>query len=99
MHSEPLDPKTIAVARESEPESVVKEEGRNCLMKVVAATIFGTGCGALTAFVGLYLWTIFGNRRPVVPEEFAVQQMDVKYKKVVVLDKAIEDDNGKNVDV
>ncbi|KAA0045070.1 hypothetical protein IC582_020333 [Cucumis melo] len=99
MHSEPLDPKTIAVARESDPESVVKEEGKNCLMKVVAATIFGTGCGALTAFVGLYLWTIFGNRRPVVPEEFAVQQMDVKYKKVVVLDKAIEDDGSRNADV
>lgn len=98
MHSEPLDPKTIAIAKESEPESVVKE-GKNCFMRVVAAMIFGTGCGALTAFVALYLWTIFGNRRPVVPEEFAVQQMDVvKYKKVVGLDKAIED-GKKNVDV
>ncbi|XP_038880893.1 L-type lectin-domain containing receptor kinase VIII.1-like [Benincasa hispida] len=99
MHSEPLDPKTIVIAKESEPESVVREEERkNCLMRVVAAMIFGTGCGALTAFLGLYLWTIFGNRRPVVPEEFAVQQIDVKYKKVV-LDKAIEDDGKKKVDV
>lgn len=92
MHSEPLDPKTITVAKESEPQSVVKE-GKNCLMRVVAAMIFGTGCGALTAFVALYLWTIFGNRRPVVPEEFAV------YKKVVVLDKPTEDDGNKKVDV
>lgn len=97
MHSEPLDPKTIAIAKELEP--VVKEEGKNCFMRVVAAMIFGTGCGALTAFVALYLWTIFGNRRPVVPEEFAGQQMDVKYEKVVVLDKAIEDDGKKKVDV
>ncbi|KGN51139.1 hypothetical protein Csa_009321 [Cucumis sativus] len=58
MHSQPLDPKTIVVARESEPKSDVIEEGKNCLMKVVATTIFGTGCKALTTFVGLYLWTI-----------------------------------------
>ncbi|XP_022966607.1 L-type lectin-domain containing receptor kinase S.4-like [Cucurbita maxima] len=100
MHSEPLDPKSIAISKESEPQNVVKE-GNNCFMRVVAAMIFGTGCGALTAFVALYLWTIFGNRRPVAPEELAVQQMDVvKYKKVVVLDKAMEDNNGKKeVDV
>ncbi|XP_022977350.1 L-type lectin-domain containing receptor kinase IV.4-like [Cucurbita maxima] len=98
MHSEPLDPKTIAIARESEPQIVVKD-GKNCLMRVVAGMIFGTGCGALTAFVALYLWTIFGHRRAVVPEEFAMQQMDVKYEKVVVLDKGIEDYGKTKVDV
>jgi hypothetical protein len=53
---------------------------------------FGAACGALAAFTVLYLWTIFGNRRPVAPEEFSMQPMDCEYKKVqIVVDKAFED--------
>lgn len=91
MHSEPLDPE--AYAKDSKIPRVQKR--KDCLMRVLAAMIFGAGCGALAAFTGLYLWTIFGNKRPVVPEEYAtqVQSVDFEYKKVkIVVDKvAIED--------
>lgn len=88
MHSEPLDPQ--AFAKSSKHLRVQKR--KDCLIRVLAAMIFGAACGALAAFIGLYLWTIFGNRRPVVPEEYAVQPVGFEYKKVkVVVDKAIKD--------
>ncbi|KAL1330896.1 hypothetical protein HN51_048134 [Arachis hypogaea] len=98
MHSEPLDPKVLVKTSSKGKNPVVNNKPRNddCILKVLSAMIFGTGCGALTAFVVLYLWTIFGgNRRPVVPEE-CVMQHDVEYRKVkiVVDNKTIED--GKN---
>ncbi|KAB1224288.1 L-type lectin-domain containing receptor kinase VIII.2 [Morella rubra] len=88
MHSEPLDPK--AFAKSTKTSAVQKRS--DCFYRVLAAMIFGAACGALSAFTVLYLWTIFGNRRPVVPEEFAMQPTDYEYEKVkVVVDKAIED--------
>lgn len=88
MHSEPLDPKVLVKTTET---PVVKPRS-DCILRVLAAMIFGTGCGALAAFVVLYLWTIFGNRRPVVPEECVMQPVDVEYRKVkIVVDKTIED--------
>jgi hypothetical protein len=54
--------------------------------------VFGAGCGALAAFTVLYLWTIFGNRRPVVPEECVMKPVDFEYKKVnIVVDKPLKD--------
>ncbi|KAJ8753763.1 hypothetical protein K2173_000017 [Erythroxylum novogranatense] len=87
MHSEPLDPRAFV----KNEKSLVTQKRRYCLLRVLAAMIFGTTCGALGAFVVLYFWTIFGNRRPVVvvPEEFSE---DFEYKKVkVVVDKVAED--------
>ena len=92
MHSEPLDPKAIA----KNTKASIVEKRSDCLSKVLAAMIFGASCGALTAFTVLYLWTIFGSKRPVVPEEFAKQPMDCEYKKVqVVVDKAAIKDGKK----
>ncbi|MED6134927.1 hypothetical protein PIB30_041485 [Stylosanthes scabra] len=89
MHSEPVDPKVLSTKDTKAP--VVKPKS-DCLLRILAAMIFGAGCGALTAFVVLYVWTIFGNRRPVMPEEYVMQPMDFEYKKVdVVVDKAIKD--------
>ena len=89
MHSEPVDPKVLAAKNTETP--AVKPRS-DCLLRVLAAMIFGAGCGALTAFVVLYLWTIFGNRRPVMPEEYVMQPVDFEYKKVdVVVDKTIKD--------
>ncbi|KAK7349931.1 hypothetical protein VNO77_07834 [Canavalia gladiata] len=91
MHSEPLDPKVFVKNTEIIP--LVKPRS-DCFLRVLAAMIFGTGCGALTAFIMLYLWTIFGNRRAVVPEETVMQHVvDVdEYRKVkIVVDKTIED--------
>ncbi|GMY14421.1 L-type lectin-domain containing receptor kinase VIII.2-like [Fagus crenata] len=93
MHSEPLDPKAFA----KNTKTLVAEKRSDCLSKVLAAMTFGAACGALMAFTVLYLWTIFGNKRPVVPEEFATQPMDCEYKKmkVVVVDKAAIKDGKK----
>lgn len=86
MHSEPLDPKLFV----KNTETPVVKQRSNCFLRVLAAMIFGTGCGALTAFIVLYLWTIFGSKRAVVPEESVMQ--DVEYRKVkIVVDKTIED--------
>ncbi|KAK4268676.1 hypothetical protein QN277_025293 [Acacia crassicarpa] len=91
MHSEPVDLKALS----KNSETVTVKPRSDCVLRVLAAMIFGGGCGALTAFVVLYLWTIFGNRRPVAPEECVVgeQPVDFEYKKVsvVVVDKAIKD--------
>ncbi|XP_050212382.1 L-type lectin-domain containing receptor kinase VIII.1-like [Mercurialis annua] len=86
MHSQPLDPQ--AFVKDAEPIGVVNKRS-NCLLRVLAAMIFGTACGAFGAFCVLYLWSIFGNRRPVVPEECAMHPVDFEYKKVV--EKAVED--------
>jgi hypothetical protein len=97
MHSEPLDPKVFA--KNSETSMVIKPNGKkknDCVLRVLAAMIFGTGCGALAAFTMLYLWTIFGNKRAaVVPEGCVMQPLDVDYRKVkiVVDNKTIGDGN------
>lgn len=89
MHSEPLDPQHF-VGKEDE----MKVRKRNdCTLRILSALVFGTGCGALGAFLVLFLWTILGNRRPIVPEEFVEQPKELEYKKfnVSVEKKTIED--------
>lgn len=88
MHSEPMDPdyfaakgKEISVPRKSD-----------CAFKIAAALIFGTGCGALGAFLVLFVWTIFGSRRPVAPEAFPVELKECECEKIGVdVEKAVED--------
>ncbi|OAY41418.1 L-type lectin-domain containing receptor kinase VIII.2 [Manihot esculenta] len=89
MHSEPLDPQ--ALAKNVKPVVIHKRSA--CVLRVLASMIFGTACGALGASIVLYLWTIFGNRRQVVPEEkCSVHPADFEYKKFkVVVEKAVED--------
>ncbi|KAJ6992960.1 hypothetical protein NC653_016169 [Populus alba x Populus x berolinensis] len=88
MHSQPLDPQDFA--KHEKPMVVQKKS--DCILKMLTAMIFGAACGALGALMVLYLWTIFGNRRPVMPEECSVPPADFEYKKVkVIVDKAIED--------
>lgn len=94
MHSEPLDPKAL----KADMRSQTVHEKKSCLLRVLAALIFGTGCGALGAFVALFLCTIVGNRRPVVPvpEEFVMRPVEFEYKKVkVIVDKSIQNEEGK----
>ncbi|PNX55586.1 lectin, partial [Trifolium pratense] len=96
MHSEPLDPNVYV--KNSKTPMVVKPKERakknDCVLRVLAAMIFDTVCGALTAFTLLYLWTIFANKRcAVVPEGCSMQLLDVEYRKVkiVVDNKTIGD--------
>lgn len=92
MHSQPLDPNLIVSKglKNSSSESRVKSD---CFLKVLSAMIFGTASGALGSFILLYLWAMFGSRRPVSPEELVAKPMDYEYKKVevVVVDKAMKD--------
>ncbi|XP_004492393.1 L-type lectin-domain containing receptor kinase VIII.2 [Cicer arietinum] len=93
VHSEPQDP-NVFVAKNTESYSppVTVKPRSDCLLRILAAMIFGTVCGALSAFTVLYLWTMFGNRRPVVPEECVMQPVDFEYKKVnIVVDKPLKD--------
>ncbi|WCJ28398.1 Concanavalin A-like lectin family protein [Euphorbia peplus] len=94
MHSHPLDPETVG--KNAKPVVVVHKRS-TCVLRVLAAMVFGTACGALGAFMVLYLWTIFGNRRPVVPEECSsVHPVDFEYKKVkVVVEKSLAVEDGK----
>ncbi|KAM1198340.1 hypothetical protein ACFX2J_009715 [Malus domestica] len=89
MHSQPLDPK--AVAKNSKAEALEKK--KDCTKRAFGAMVFGVACGALASFVGLYLWTVFGNRRPVVPEGYAEKSKEFEYEKMKVVadNKTIED--------
>ncbi|XP_074367699.1 L-type lectin-domain containing receptor kinase S.4-like [Apium graveolens] len=90
MHSQPLDPE---VHVEEKKASIVQKRS-DCLTKILAALIFGTGCGALGAIFALFVWTIFGeNGRAILPEDYAVQPVKIEYKKFeVAIDKQKEGD-------
>ncbi|XVF76749.1 hypothetical protein PTKIN_Ptkin13bG0291500 [Pterospermum kingtungense] len=92
MHSQPLDPE--AIAKNPKPLTTAHKSS-NCFWRLLAVFFFGGACGALTASCVLYLWTILGDRRPVVPEECSVLPVDFEYKKVkVVVDKAVKDEKN-----
>ncbi|XP_057778078.1 L-type lectin-domain containing receptor kinase VIII.1-like [Salvia miltiorrhiza] len=87
MHSEPLDPQHF-VGKE---EEMKVRKRSDCTLRILSALVFGTACGALGAFLVLFLWTVLGDRRPIVPEEFVVQPKELEYKKFdVSVDKTIE---------
>ncbi|KAE9618126.1 hypothetical protein Lal_00041925 [Lupinus albus] len=91
MHSEPLNPLPKVITDKDTETPKVKARS-DCLLRVLAAMIFGAGCGSLAAFVMLYVWTIFSNRLPVAPEEYVMQPVEFEYKKVnIVVDKATQD--------
>ncbi|KAL0423441.1 UNVERIFIED_CONTAM: L-type lectin-domain containing receptor kinase VIII.2 [Sesamum radiatum] len=54
MHSEPMDPEDVV---ENAEELKVPQKS-DCALRILAALIFGTVCGALGAFFVLFLWTI-----------------------------------------
>ncbi|XP_042031203.1 L-type lectin-domain containing receptor kinase VIII.2-like [Salvia splendens] len=89
MHSEPLDPQHF-VGKE---EEMKVRKRSDCTLRVLSSLVLGTGCGALGAFLVLLLWTVLGDRRPIVPEEFVVQQSkELGYKKFdASVDKTVED--------
>ncbi|KAJ8551079.1 hypothetical protein K7X08_000449 [Anisodus acutangulus] len=101
MHSEPLDPQ--AFEGEKRHEMKVIHSKSDCALRILGAMLFGTGCGALGAFIVVIVWTILGSRRPVAPEDSAVLENNTskefdEYKKfkVVVVDKVIKDGKSKN---
>lgn len=87
MHSDPLDP-TALIEKKKELKVHKKSD---CAMRILAALIFGTGCGALGALLVLCIWTLLGYNRAMVPEDYAVQPKEFDYKKAKVTDKSIKD--------
>lgn len=77
MHSEPLEP--MVYKEKQENEIKIHKKG-DCVMRILSALILGIGLGALGSFIGMFMWTIFANKRPIAPEEYAT--------KPVVHDKA-----------
>ncbi|KAJ0566735.1 putative non-specific serine/threonine protein kinase [Helianthus annuus] len=79
MHSEPLDPLSL----KENGNEVKGHKKSDCVMRILSALILGIGLGALGTFVGMFVWTIFGKRQPISPEDYAVKPVVV-----VVHDKA-----------
>ncbi|KAI3750423.1 hypothetical protein L2E82_21058 [Cichorium intybus] len=90
MHSQPLDP-----MKENQEHEIKVHKKSDCVVKILAALITGIGLGSLGTFVVMFMWTVFGNRRPVMPEEFAVKSLqENEHKKLkIVLDEACANEN------
>ncbi|KVH94865.1 L-type lectin-domain containing receptor kinase VIII.2-like [Cynara cardunculus var. scolymus] len=90
MHSQPLDPMVSNSIENQEHKLKVPKES-DCVIKILAALIVGIGCGGLSTFFVMFMWTVFGKRRqPIVPEEFTVKSLqECEHKKLkIVLDEA-----------
>ncbi|XP_042481128.1 L-type lectin-domain containing receptor kinase VIII.2-like [Macadamia integrifolia] len=82
LHSQPVDPRVIA-----KPGKLPLIHKRSsCVLRILAGLLFGTGCGALTAFIVMFVWTIYANKRSpsVVPVEFPVEPVEFAYEKIKV---------------
>ncbi|KAK9668844.1 hypothetical protein RND81_13G090700 [Saponaria officinalis] len=89
MHSQPLDPQGFK--KDAEPVVTEMHKRSDCVLRLVTALVFGTGCGAMGAFIVLCAWSVFVTKKPVAPEEYVVQPVavfDYEKVKVVVIDKS-----------
>lgn len=84
MHSLPADPRAFAV-KKGGGELVRKGKRKICPLTVMGGLILATACGALVAFVALFLWVIFANRHvakcPVYAVDFGYEKVDVVVQK------------------
>ncbi|KAG9157868.1 hypothetical protein Leryth_000059 [Lithospermum erythrorhizon] len=71
LYSEPLDPDSY-----NGKKANTSPDKKSRASNVLGALIFGTGCGALGAFVVMFMWTIFA----VVPEDYALAAKETGYK-------------------
>ncbi|GLT89124.1 hypothetical protein SLE2022_071220 [Rubroshorea leprosula] len=88
MHSLPANPHDY-VNTDGEDPGVHKRSF--CALTILAGVIFATGCGALVAFVGLFMWAIFVSRHTVFPVEYQKGSTDFRYEKIKV---TVEDTEG-----
>lgn len=83
MHSLPVDPR-----RRSD------KQNHSHPLTIFAGLIFATGCGALMAFLVLFMWAIAGNRNAIFGAE--PQSVDFQYEKVsVVVEEGFKDVEGR----
>ncbi|XP_021295350.1 L-type lectin-domain containing receptor kinase S.4-like [Herrania umbratica] len=89
MHSLPADPRGYV---DKDSQEFRAERSNFCALTILAGLIFATGCGALLAFVMLFMWAILVNRHTVFPVECQAGPEDFRYEKVnVIVEK---DDQG-----
>ncbi|KAG4127788.1 hypothetical protein ERO13_D10G242200v2 [Gossypium hirsutum] len=83
MHSLPANP-------HKDSDGFRTGKNKFCAFTFLAGLIFGTGCGALFAFVVLFMWAILVSRHSVFPVECQVSPEDFRYEMV---DVVVEKDN------
>ncbi|KAK8611076.1 hypothetical protein V6N13_131140 [Hibiscus sabdariffa] len=76
MHSLPADPRDYM---DKESKEIREEKGKSCALTILARLIFATGCGALFAFVVLFMWAIFVSRHTVFPVKCEPDHKDFSY--------------------
>ncbi|XVE52576.1 hypothetical protein DITRI_Ditri02bG0132500 [Diplodiscus trichospermus] len=92
MHSLPVDPRGYV---DKHSQELRAEKRKFCALTILAALIFATGCGALFAFVMLFMWAILVSRHTIFPVQRQVGHEDFRYEKVnVIVEK--EDQGDKN---
>ncbi|MBA0782445.1 hypothetical protein Gotri_000328 [Gossypium trilobum] len=74
MHSLPADPRSYMDKKDS--EETREEKGKFCALPILARLIFATGCGALFAFMMLFMWAIFVSRHTVFPVKYQPSHED-----------------------
>ncbi|KAE8684922.1 hypothetical protein F3Y22_tig00111105pilonHSYRG00732 [Hibiscus syriacus] len=79
MHSLPADPRGYM---DKDSKEIREEKGKSCALMILARLIFATGCGALLAFVVLFIWSIFISRHTVFPVKCGPGHEDFRYKVV-----------------
>lgn len=87
MHSFPADPHGYM---DEHNEDIAVHKRSFCPLTILAGMIFATGCGALLAFVVLFVWAIFVNSNTVFPIEGKdnARPVDFRYEKInVVVEK------------
>ncbi|GAA0158764.1 hypothetical protein LIER_38721 [Lithospermum erythrorhizon] len=74
LYSEPLDPDSY-----NDKKAYTSLDKKSRASNVLGALIFGTGCGALGAFVVMFMWTIFA----VVLEDYALAAKETGRQNVI----------------
>ncbi|KAB2596213.1 galactose-binding lectin-like [Pyrus ussuriensis x Pyrus communis] len=87
MHSLPVNPRGYL---DGHGKNLSMDKQGVCPLTVLAGMIFVTGCGALVAFVVLFLWAIIISRHTEFPAEFPAKPVDFRYEKIdVVVEKDV----------
>ncbi|XP_015877325.3 L-type lectin-domain containing receptor kinase VIII.2 [Ziziphus jujuba] len=82
MHSLPADPRGFS---DEHGKHLTMRQRRVCPLTILAGLIFATGCGALMAFVVLFLWAVVVNRNIIFPAESPLHPVDFRYEKISVV--------------
>ncbi|KAH7548174.1 hypothetical protein JRO89_XS14G0077900 [Xanthoceras sorbifolium] len=88
LHSLPANPRDHGKVH---GESFGDHKRSICPLRILAGLIFAIGCGALLAFVVLFVWAIVVNKHTEFPTEYHAHPDDFKYEKINI----VVDEDGK----